>query len=251
MAYTSVISYQASYVMQLINTCTGQPIRHPRVEAKHRGATLSTVLKPDGFCVILNVDEDTLFLTLQVAGYETQTLQVEKTVRWDRPTLVHMVPEVSRSGLQTHLTLEGQLPGLTHISGVFLSNYILRFKNYTSKTKKMALFNRHNKPLSRIHHGLLSVDESSFIPFAAYPQRSVEEVLVEEFDDSELPAVNAPIAPLIVGTVYPDGRYLFRVTDDSSNLCYLLRFVVDGTTYFQRVDFHSKEKIVLERGEIL
>lgn len=251
MHFDAVISYRATVVMQLINTCTGRPIEGPKVSLSQDDKPVPISIKPGGFCIVLNGSDKAVESELVVAGFVPMTLQIEPTKRWDRPMIVHMIPEILERGLQTHFTLQGTLPGITELSGLYLANYILRFKGYQSKTKKMAVFNRHNKPLSRIHHGLLNMAESSFIPFSAYPLKSVEEFLIEDFVDTELPAVNAPIAPLIYGITYPDGRYLFRVLDDSSNPHYLLRFVVDGTPCYQRVDFHSQEKIVLERGEAL
>lgn len=250
MKFEAEIQYRATMVLQLLDAYTGRIINTPNVKVKLEDKFIPIVVKSDGFAVILNVDDPYLDVTVYVVGYEPMEVRLEQTVRWDRPMLLHMIPEIKLGGFQTHLTLEGVMPGITELSAVYLSGYILRFKSYTPRTQKMAVFNRHNKPLSRIRHGLLSMDESSFIPFSAYPQKDVEEILVEDFQGEELPPINAPIGPLIVGMTSPDGRYLLRVSDDSSHPVYLVRFVVDGTNYFQRLDFYSQEKIILERGDI-
>ncbi len=146
MEYDAVITYRATIVMQLLNTCTGRPLVNPKVQITCGSHNLSTVMKPNGFCVILDAGEEPMDIALQVAGFETQELTVSPTVHWERPMLSHLIPEVFQYGFQTHVTLEGTMEGITHLSGVYLSNYILRYKSYQSKTKKMAIFNRHNKP---------------------------------------------------------------------------------------------------------
>ena len=247
--HDSIITHKVYTALQLIDTCTGRPLETRQIQILNKEQNISIIVKQQGFCVILSSNIEGLPATIVAEGYEDMPIVLASTEQLYRPHVVHVIPKVSSAGYKPYLTMSSSIEGISHISGLLLTNCTLRFKSYNPKNQNMTIFNQYNKPINQTYHGLLYQD--TFLPFTAFQLRGVDEIQTEGLLDHELPPVNTPIAPLIFGMTYPNGKYLFRVLNDTSTAPYLIRYVVNGMSYYQRVDFQSKENIKLEGSTIL
>lgn len=246
--YDTVIEYRVDLAVQLVNTATGRTVTGPGVRFLRDGQPLTVLEKSGGFYVALNIGRLDFDLRIEADGFEPLCRRMEyHEIKKIMPQIIHLVPQNAATGLQKYLTLEGVLPGIEALSGVFLRGFTLRISNFDARKRHMTVFNQHGKRMERYFYALLNPQMNAFQPFTATPCRGVEEIEIKEPLQSEF-SLNAPIAPLIFGAVDAQGKYLFRVNDDSGEAAYLLRYLVNGAEYFQTVDFHSKENIKLEGG---
>lgn len=237
------IQCKAFVAFQVVDSSTGRAVSSGKVNLLSGGKPLPLLRKNGGMCVVLESAELPPTVTAEVLGFEPMDIPLTATTRWNRPTILHLVPQDSR--YQRYYTLKGQLDGLTELSCLDSSGNYMGFKALDKKREKLTVFNRYNKAIDRTHYGIIASDGQSFSPFTAYPTRSAEELQIEDLDPQVSPQVNDTIAPVIYGMVSPDGTYLLRVSQDTTSAPYLVRFVINGIPQFKILDFRSQENTTL------
>ena len=91
---------------------------------------------------------------------------------------------------------------------------------------------------------MINRERTAYEPFQVEKELSVQEIkckkaLTQSFQ------INQPIVRIIFGQINEQGDYVLKVANDEAAQ-YLVRYVVDGKEFFQKVDF-KLEGNVLDR----
>ncbi|MDO4531023.1 MAG: hypothetical protein Q4C06_03495 [Bacillota bacterium] len=111
-------------------------------------------------------------------------------------------------------------------------------KEFDARTRVMTILNQKNAHFRHNHYGLLNKNRTAFEHFELEREINPQTLkckkrLKEEFQ------INQPIVRVIFGQTNEQGDYVLKV-EKEEDAQYLVRFVVNGKEFFQKVDFHEE-----------
>lgn len=229
----AIINHRLDLVVRLIDACTGRPVNERGCLFKKDDAPIRLLEKGGGVYFLINEEHINFELSIDVYGYEAKKFMVdfEKLNSRIPEAVVYLLPKKA-------LSLEGVLSGITSLCAVNLASSSCFVNGYDAKKNVIMLFNPHKLRMQHLHYGIIHADEGVFEKVDLSEEDGLEKIKPDAPLQLEF-RVNDPIERLVMGEVFPDGRYRIRVSDDATTINYLVRYEVDGKVFFRHVDFHD------------
>ena len=243
----SIIRYRLDLLIRLIDTTTGAEVEERRVRFWKDGQPIQSIPRGGGNYVFLNCGRDDYELEIEVYGFERCKVSVSYEYLDSQLPIkeVFLMPSENTGVGQRVITFSGVLPGLEEVQAVHLGEARCCISEFDEKKCIMKLFKTHRSAMTDIHYGLIHMDSQDYEPFIVEKEMSdfaikISQPLQQSF------SVNSLIARVVFGSATSEGKYCIRVRDNSTNLFYLVRYVVKGDVRFKTIDFHHLEEVKLE-----
>jgi hypothetical protein len=197
------------------------------------------IVRGDGTYLFLGIGRTDFEMDIHVYGYESKT---EKVMFEDLDETmpikeVYLLPKAISAREENLLTLRGHLPGIQEVEAVSLSNVVCNYKEYDKRKNILKIFNQHNVKMKDVHYGIIDAENEMFEHFEIKKVLSTQELGLKKSLENDY-TMNQPIARIIFGQVNADGEYILTV-NAGQNAWYLVRYVVEGTVHYKRVDLNQ------------
>lgn len=244
---SAVIHYRLDLVIRLLDTTTGSAVDEHNVQFRNGGHSLQLTPRGNGSYVLINSGREDFTLQVTVHGYEPCEVPVcyEKLDERIPIQEVFLIPSENTATGEPLLTFSGQLSGLEQVEAVSLRHAPCCIQEFDERKRIMKVFQKSSRAsMEDVAYGLIRADMTGYerieiLKETGKGEFKLKEPLKEPF------SVNSPIARVIFGKAGQEGEYILRVRDESEDLRYLVRYVVEGETRFQVVDFHQLDGVVL------
>lgn len=236
----ATIHHKLNLALRLINTVTGSVVEEYNTKFETPLTGLKVIPKPGGMYLFLNVESKEFEMDIHVYGYEAQKIQIKLS---DEPGMLY-IRDIYLIPLETPiredvLTLRGKLSGIEEIEAVSLSDSICCIKEFDARKRIMSVLNQKNVRFHHTHYGLVNRERTEYEHFEVEKEISFQEIKCKQKLEKEF-FINQPIVRVVFGQILNQDEYLLRVkNDDDAN--YLVRYVVEGQTYYQRINFHEED----------
>lgn len=243
----ATIHHKLDLALRLINTVTGRVVEEYNARFKTVLTGIRVIPKPGGMYLFLNVESNEFEIEIHVYGYEPQKVQI----RLSEYQGIMPIHEVYLLPLDTPireevLTLRGKLSGIEKIEAVSLSDSICCIKEFDARKRIMSVLNQRNVRFHHTHYGLINRERTEYEHFEVEKEISPYEIKCKQKLEKEF-YINQPIVRIVFGQIINQDEYLLRVKNDE-DANYLVRYVLEGKTYYQKVNFHE-ENISLKAHE--
>ena len=239
MEIQATIRHRLDLALRLIDTVTGRIISQKNVRFVSQSPEKKAIPGGGGLYLFLNTGREDFDLEVLVYGYEPKTIRITYplTEEWMPIREVYLIPMDNPIAEQT-LTLRGNLSGIEEIEAVSLTDVNCYLKEFDAKKRIITVLNQNNKRSHHIHYGLLNKERTAYEHFEVAEEISLHNIRCKE--NLERPFfINQPIVRVIFGQTNQQGDYILKVQNEE-NQQYLVRFVVNGETFYQRVDFREE-----------
>ena len=233
------IRHKLSFAVMLIDTTSGRGIDEKNVQFYKNDEEFKMGGKNNGVYLAINIEPVNFNLRINIQGYEEKELYVDFDELNEKMPLVelYMIPKDA-------VSLKGRLKGITELQAASEDESSVFLSGYDEKKKVVRLFNPHSVKLMESQYAVIHRDKGDFEIFKPVKEGGMDTVPVK--DSLKEPfKVNDPISRLVHGDVGKDGSYLLKVRDLKTEKNFIVRFVVNGKTYFQRVDFNDPGELKL------
>lgn len=243
----SVIHHKLDLVIRLIDTTNGYEVEERDVRFWKNKEEVRPIPRGSGNYIFLNDGRENCDLEVKVYGYDKSAVSIRYEELDNQIPMkeVYLIPSENTRKGQPVITFSGKLPGLESIQAVNLRSTGLCINGFDERRRIMTLFKAYRMNLDSIYYGLVHPDSKTFEPFVVMEEISEASVKVKE-PLQEPFTTNSPIGRIIFGQVGKEGDYCIRVRDDSDQLQYVVRYVVDGETRFKELDFHHLDGSALD-----
>ncbi len=244
---TSAIHWKLDLLVRLIDTTTGMAVEESDAGFLKDGRQVYPVSRGSGNFVFENCGREDCRLEITVYGYEPCTLIIRYEELDERMPIAeaYLIPLENAVRGGPVVTLSGQLPGLDQIQAASLGLPRCRVSEYNARKRTLKLIKTNSAGMYEKYYGLIHSDGRTFEPMCVEKELSENELSLSR-PLTEPCSQKDPIVRIVFGSVSPDGHYTLRVRDDSDQLFYLIRYVVNGETRFKTVDMHLAAEAVLE-----
>lgn len=244
----ATIHHKLDLALRLVNSVTGRVVEERNVQFLSEVSGLKAIPKQGGMYLFLNLGRDELELDVRVYGYESRKIQIRlEEMQGNMPIHeVYLLP-LESPVREDVLTLRGRLSGIEEIEAVSLFDTNCCVKEFDARKRIMSVLNQRNVSFQHTHYGLVNRQKTEFEHIEVEKEISPQEIRCKKSLEKEF-YINQPIARVIFGQIQEQGEYLLRVMNEE-NAKYLVRYVVEGNTFYQMVDFHEKD-ILLNAHEI-
>ncbi|MCR5278226.1 MAG: hypothetical protein K6E19_02185 [Lachnospiraceae bacterium] len=245
----SVIRAKLGLLISLLDTTTGAAVEEKNVLFFADGAPIRPDSRGSGSFVLINTERKNFSLGVEVYGYEKECIDVRYEELDDRiPTcVVFLIPSEKNAKGVAVTSFFGNLPLIESLEAVDPSRVVCRLSDFTEKTRKMTVIKQAGKMLDMGYgeYALLQADGNSYEKIVVSETDAVSKLTLT--DTLKMPyTVNVPIARVIFGRTAKNGDYMLRIRDDATNTVLLVRFVVKGKVYFQKIDPRDPENNKLD-----
>ena len=242
----STIRHRLDLAVRLIDTVDGRVIENGRVNFSIPSPGVKAISKDGGIYLFLNIDREPFEMEIHVYGYEKKKVQIcfreeEKVPIRD----IYLLPVDASIGDES-LTLRGTLSQIEEIEAVSLNDTNCCTKEFDAKKRIMSVLNQRNVRFHHTHYGLVNRERSAYEHFEIEREISPLEIVCKNTLESAF-YINLPIVRVIFGQVEKNGDFVLKVVNDE-DAQYIVRYVVAGETFYQRVDFHE-ENVLLNAHE--
>lgn len=243
----SVIHHRLDLVLRLVDTTSGNVVEERDVLFWKNKEAARPISKGSGDYIFLNGSREDCELEVKAYGYDRSTVSVRYEELDSQIPMkeVYLIPSENTTRGQPVITFSGKLPGLESIQAVALRPTGLNVEGFDERKRIMTLFKANQITMDAIHYGLIHPDRGTYEPFIVVKEVSKASVKVKE-PLQEPFTTNFPIGRIIFGRVSEEGDYCLRVRDESNDLRYLVRYVVEGKVKFKEVDFLQIDGNALE-----
>lgn len=196
------------------------------------------VAKGNGVYLFLGIGRTDFELEIHINGYESEKVKVmfEKMDENIPIMEVYMLQKENSAKGGNILTLRGKLPGIQTIEAVSLTNVVCCYKEYDKVQNILKVFNQHSVEIKDVHYGIIDVNSMKYEHFEVKEELSTQEIRLKNKLEKEY-TVNQPISRVIFGKAN-DDEYILTVTC-SKHLNYLVRYVVNDSVHFKKIDFSN------------
>lgn len=237
----AIIHHRLDLILRLVDSATGRPVNEKGCIFKKDGTPFRMIEKGGGVYFLINMERERFELTVEVYGYEVRTMTVDYEELNERlpEVVVYLLPK------QNAISFEGTLKGITSLCAVNEASNNCFVNGYDAKKNVVTLFNPHKLRMQYLHYGIIHAEQGVFEKIDLDTEDGLDTIkpmapLQMEF------RVNDPIERLVPGETFEDGRFRIKVADDASTINYLIRYEVDGETYFKHVDFLDLDGVELD-----
>lgn len=237
----AIVHHRLDLILRLIDSTTGREISDKRCEIfMTPDKKVKPVARGDGIYLFLGIGREDFDIEVHVYGYESRKEKVIfESIEENMPIKeVYLLPQATLAREDGILTLRGNLPGIKDIQAVSLSDVVCSFKEYDRRNNILKVFNQHKVKMKDIHYGILNLsDVMEFDHFEVKEELTTQEMRLKKPLEKQY-TVNQPISKIIFGQTSDDGEYKLAVR--AGRLAYyLVRYVVDDTVYFKKIDFNN------------
>lgn len=237
----TVIRHKLDLVLRLINSVDGRVIEERNAQFLSPSIGLKAIPRGGGVYLFLNMERVDFEIEIQVYGYESQKVKIAFLEKDERLPIheVYLLP-LDNPVRDTILTLRGHLSGIEKVEAVSLMDVNCCIKEFDATKKIMTVLNQRNLRFHHTHYGLLNQSRTAYEHFELAEEISLQEIRCKQAL-TEAYQVNQPIVRVVFGQADVDGNYILKVANDENPL-YLVRYVVNGNVFFQKMDFSKKDK---------
>lgn len=241
----STIHHRLDLALRLINSVDGRVIEEKNAIFKTQSPGMKAIPRGGGLYLFLNGERLDFDMEIQVYGFEPQKVRICFSEKEEKVPIreVYLIP-LDNPIKEDVLTLRGNISGIEEIEAVSLMDVNCCIKEFDARKRIMTVLNQRNLRFNHIHYGVINRERTAYEPFQVEKELSVQEIkckkaLTQPFQ------INQPIVRIIFGQINEQGDYVLKVANDEAAQ-YLVRYVVDGKEFFQKVDF-KLEGNVLDR----
>lgn len=236
----ATIHHKLDLAIRLVNTVTGKVVDEYNTKFITNLNGIKAIPKQSGMYLFLNIGSEEFDMEIHVYGYEPQKVQIRLSEYQGIMPIreVYLLPLDTPTG-EEFLTLRGKVSGIEEIEAVSLSDTNCCIKEFDAKKRIMSVLNQRNIRFHHTHYGLVNREKTAYEHFLLEKEISSQEIKCKQKLEKEF-FINQPIARVIFGQIKHQGEYLLRVMNDE-NAKYIVKYVVDGQTYYQAVDFHEED----------
>lgn len=240
------VSFKLDLIVNLRDTTTGLPVTEREVIFHINESVVPFLSREEGIYVLMNYGRTNIDLKITVKGFLAVTIPVRyEELSEQYPFIeVAMIPIVRSYGYNSLGTLSGVMPGITDIAAISLNRTDAMLGAYLAKKNSLRLF--ETRRLDERSYAVFHEEEMEFEEFCIV--KITEKGLLLQLQSAlEKPCKpEEGIARIVRGTIDANGRYLLRVRMDGKGTKYLVRYIVDGITKFQQVEFGEETERRLE-----
>lgn len=240
MAPQAIVHHQLDLVLRLVDSTTGRGISERNCKMIFEpDFKVKPVVRDDGTYLFIGIGRTDFIADIHVYGYESRKEKVVFENLDEKMPIkeVYLLPEATSAREDNILTLRGNLPGIQEIEAVSLSDVVCIYKDYDKRKNILNVFNQHKVKLKDVHYGIISLDKTEYDHIEIKEELTTQEVRLKDSLEKEY-TINQSIAKIIFGQVSEDGEYKIAVR--AGNLSdYLVRYVVDDTVHFKKIDFNK------------
>lgn len=241
-----VIRHRAGLVVRLIDTLTGRDAVQNDFRFARNGENVFPMGRADGKLVFLNFPPEACMLSVKSAWFLPQEIELTEDILQARMPLIelHLVPSRTYAERWSCATIEGDWPGIEQIDAVRLSDVACLAQSYDEKRKILNLFNPHHLLLDRTYYAVVNPDVCRYEPIEIVESCSEQKFRLAS--PLEQPVGNYyPVARRTLGAIPRPDHYILRVSEDSSDRRWLVRWRSGGTDYYQTIDFALPDTVKL------
>ncbi|MDO4292930.1 MAG: hypothetical protein Q4C65_06825 [Eubacteriales bacterium] len=239
------IQYRLDLIVRLVDTTTGEPVPERQTIFLEEGRVVSLLERGTGVYILLNHGRQDTRFTVKAAGFETESFPVrygELDSRFPTITL-YLMPVMKQTGYVDVLCLEGRLDGLTMLEAADLNRPEAIIQGYQARRQTLHLM--ESRRLEEETYAMVHPGTGRWEPFRIKKQPDKLKLqLVSPLE--EACEAQEPVARIVRGKVYPDGRYLLRTRAQGGRADYMIRYEVKGEVRFMQIDFYGTEERRLE-----
>lgn len=243
MAPHAIVHHRLDLVLRLIDSTTGRAIPEKNCKMTFEpDLKVKPVVSDDGTYLFIGIGRTNFMVDIHVYGYESRKVNVMfENLDENMPIQeVYLLPQATLAKEDNILTLRGILPGIKEIEAVSLSDVVCIYKDYDKRKNILNVFNQHKVKLKDVHYGIISTDKNEFDHIEIKEELTTQEIRLKDSLEKEY-TINQPIAKIIFGQVCEDGEYKLAVRAGRMS-DYLVRYVVDDTVCFKKIDFNNLDK---------
>ena len=235
----ATIHHKLDLALRLVNTVTGSVVEEYNTKFITKLTGIKAIPKQGGVYLFLNIGSEEFEMEVHVYGYEPQKVQIKLSKQQGLMPIheIYLLP-LETPIHEDILTLRGKLSGIEEIEAVSLSDSICCIKEFDARKRMMSVLNQRNVRFHHIHYGLINQERTEYEHFEVEKEISPQEIKCKQKLEKEF-HINQPIVRIIFGQIKDQNEYILRVKNDE-NAKYLVKYVVDGKTFYQMVDFHEK-----------
>lgn len=239
MAACATIRHRLDLALRLIDTVDGNTIEGGKAGFIMPIPGVKAISKEGGVYLFLNIGREAFEMEIHVHGYEKRKIQITFPEKEENVPIrdIYLLPLDTSIGEEV-LTLRGTLSGIEEIEAVSLSDTNCCTKEFDARTRIMSVLNQRNVRFHHTHYGVVNREKTAYEHFEVEKEISPLEIKCKNKLESTF-SINLPIVRVIFGQVNETGDYLLKVANEEKAL-YMVRYVLAGETFYQRVDFHEK-----------
>lgn len=239
--------YQLDLVIRLVDTTVGWPVTEQQVLFKKNGQKLAFYSCGAGVHVCLNSGREDMKLTVIVKGYLETTVDIRyKELAGRYPEVyVDLIPERPKYGYSDFVDIIGNMPGITSVAAVCLTNSFAEAAAYSTRKQQMKLFAA--RVFDEEAYALIHAETASFEEFHVVSVRNRLFLRLAQPMETEVKP-GEKISRIVRGKAEKDGNYLLRLRKDGQGMQHLIRYVVNGKTTFRKIGAESAGD--LENGRL-
>lgn len=241
-----LIQYHLDLLIRLIDTTTGSLIAQRNVRLYSNGKLLKPINKGTGTYILYNTGRSDFMMKACVQGYEEQEIGIEyKSLDERQPFLtLYLIPSRSHADALAMNSLEGILAGITKLEAVPLGAEICRYKEFDARKRILTVFNPHNRSLEDVHYAIVNQERLTYEHVMVVRNISINTLKLDRIPEIQN-GTDFAVNRIIFGSTGLEGRYLLRVRNDSSQLTYLIRYIVKDCERFKYIDFNQPDTMFL------
>jgi hypothetical protein len=235
------VRHRLDLCIKLLDTTTGKSITERNVKFLEEGKVVPFIYKGSGIYILMNTERKDTMYEIHAYGYEVNMVSVAygESNRPYQMAEVSLIPEETAYSYMGLLTMEGSLEGIEELMAIRLTTVDRTLQNYDVRKRILYFFG--GAELTEKEYGLFHRATMDFEVFQVGKVIDKKAAILRR--PLEMPyAVKDPIVRIVKGKVMPDYSYRLRVRDDGQEVIYLVRYVVKGETYFQKVNFKKEEE---------
>ena len=244
MAPQAVVRHRLNLIIRLINSVTGQGIGDRRCTISFsEDIAYKPIAKGEGVYLFLNIEKTDFEMDIHVYGYESRKIKVLfEELNENMPIKeVYLLPKSLPGIDENYLTLRGKIPGIKEIEAISLTNNVCFFKEYDKRQIILKVFNQHNLRLDQVYYGIVDVNNLEYDCIEVKDDISTQEVRLKEPLEKDY-TINQPIVRRIFGQINEmDDEYILVLPFGNSAI-YLVRYLVDETVHFKKIDCNNLDE---------
>lgn len=239
MGAQAIIHHRLDLALRLLDSVTGKPIEQRDIRFFTQSPGKKAIPRGGGVYLFLNCGREDFDLEIHVYGYESRKVRITYPEQEEYLPVrdVYLIP-LDNPVLENVLTLRGNLPGIEEIEAVSLTDANCCIKEFDARKRIMTILNQKNIRFHHTHYGLLNRERTAYEHFELEKEISLQAIKCKKRLEQEY-HINQPVVRVIFGQTNEKGDYVLKVRNDEIAQ-YLVRFVVNGNTFYQKVDFRQE-----------
>lgn len=235
----ATIHHRLDLALRLVDSVTGKVIEEKSTRFFTQSPEKKAIPRGAGLYLFLNSGREDFDMEIHVYGYESQKIRITYPEQAESLPIreVYLLP-LDNPVKENILTLRGNLPGIEEIEAVSLTDTNCCIKEFDARKRIMTVLNQKNIRFHHTHYGLVNRERTAYEHFELEKEISLQSIKCKKKLEREF-FINQPIVRVIFGQTGEQGDYVLKVANEE-RAQYLVRFVVNGNTFYQKVDFRQE-----------